>query len=96
MAHSLTAAFAGTPVLAQHRTRAAPCRAALWVEDAATRANKEASLQRLGLKLKPEAQTMFVAGLNYKGFTVRLPAWSGGDTEQREAASWGSAAAYEP
>jgi hypothetical protein len=46
------------------------------VEDAATREAKGKTLERLGAKLKPEAQTMFIAGLNYKGFTVRIVAQS--------------------
>jgi hypothetical protein len=80
MAHTLSASYAlaGTPLLAPRRQRqVAPCRAsALVVEDAATREAKGKTLERLGAKLKPEAQTMFIAGLNYKGFTVRIVAQS--------------------
>lgn len=71
-------AFTGVPVQQCGRRRAA-CRAACVVEAATSKQTKAQTIERLAAKLTPEAQTTFVAGLNYKGFTVRR------DTESEPA-----------
>ena len=61
----------GTALRAPAARPVAPCRAgsALLVEAAATKAIKAETLKRIESMLTPE--TVFVAGVNFKGFTVR-------------------------
>lgn len=70
MAHALGSSFAtGCPLAARRRRAACAASAPATIECAATRANKAAVLERLQAKLGPE--TMFIAGVNFKGFTAR-------------------------
>jgi hypothetical protein len=65
--------MAGTslhPRPASSRCRASP-RVAFVVEAAANKEKKGETLAQLTSFLQPEAQTTFVAGVNFKGFTVR-------------------------
>ena len=62
-------ALRGTALRASAARPVAPCRAGLRVEAAATKATKAETLKRIESMLTPE--TVFVAGVNFKGFTVR-------------------------
>ena len=78
-------AFTGTPLRAATQPRASSSRAGFCCTAAATKATKTETLQRLQSKLAPEAATMFVAGLNFKGFTVRLSLRPRGGTSSGRA-----------
>lgn len=69
--HALGSSFNGTAVAAprRQRTRAAAGCCAPPTECAASRASKSLVLDRLATKLGPE--TMFIGGVNFKGFTAR-------------------------
>jgi hypothetical protein len=74
--HAGSSSFCGAGVQRQQRSRraAAPLRAAvLEVEATTTKVKKAETLAFLQQKVQPEAQIAFVAGINFKGFTVRPP-----------------------
>jgi hypothetical protein len=51
-------------------------RASGVVEAASSKEKKGETLVKLSTYLQPEAQTLFIAGINFKGFTVRNTAVS--------------------
>jgi len=68
---SRASSFNGAALRVNVARPVAPCHAgsSLLVEAAATKAIKAETLQRISAKLVPE--TVFVAGVNFKGLTVR-------------------------
>jgi len=90
-----SAALCGTPLQgrpgsASRRASARGC--SVRTEAASSKATKGETLARLATKVQPEAQTVFIAGVNFKGFTVR-GGWSGGAADWRLCARTGGIAA---
>ena len=67
---SRASSFTGATLRVAAARPVAPCRAgSLVVEAAATKATKAETLKRIESRLTPD--TVVVAGVNFKGFTVR-------------------------
>jgi hypothetical protein len=65
-----SATLCGTPLQGRHASRQVSARCAAVTEAASSKEKKGETLAKLSTYLQPGGQTAFIAGVNFKGFTV--------------------------